>query len=106
MRYFLLVFALLWWLPTQAAAQIVEKNHRAENRRALREARKHPAPYKDSHLAVDKESLKRGEGGRSAAASKERKSYKFDKTGTARVSEPSTVSLRLRKKKKDSATPQ
>jgi len=105
MRCLLFVLGLWCWSVTTASAQIVETNHRAQNRRALRDARKHPAPYKDSHLAVDKESLKRGEGGRSAERNRERSSYKFDNTGAARVSEPSNVSLRLRKKKKDTVTP-
>ncbi len=83
-----------------ASAQITESNHRVANRHALRDARKYPAPYKDSHLAVDKTSLKRGDGGRQAKPNDGRQKYKFDKTGTARVSEPSTVSLRLRKKAK------
>jgi hypothetical protein len=66
----------------------------------LRDARKYPAPYKDSHLAVNKAALKRGDGGQKAQPKDGRQKYKFDNTGTARVSEPSTISLRLRKKKK------
>jgi hypothetical protein len=82
------------------SAQTTEPNQRDANRRALRDARKYPALYKDSHLAVDKAALKRGDGGRAAKPNDGRQKYKFDKTGTARVSEPSTISLRLRKKAK------
>ena len=105
MRCFLFVLGLWCWSVTEVPAQIVETNHRAQNRRALRDARKHPAPYKDSHLAVGKASLKRGEGGRSAERNKERASYKFDNIGAARVSEPSAESIRLRKKKKAAVAP-
>lgn len=83
-----------------AFAQTHEPNHRAANRRSLRDARQYPAPYKDSHLAVNKAALKRGDGGRQVQPNDGRQKYKFDNTGAARVSEPSTVSLRLRKKKK------
>ncbi|MDF7814364.1 hypothetical protein [Hymenobacter sp. YC55] len=98
MRLFALTVVLLLAGFT-ASAQTTEPNHRAANRRALRDARKYPAPYKDSHLAVDKAALKRGDGGRAATPNDGRQKYKFDKTGTARVSEPSTISLRLRNKK-------
>ncbi|MBC6697314.1 hypothetical protein [Hymenobacter sp. BT190] len=89
---------------TAASAQTQPVNRRAENRRALRDARKYPAPYKDSHLAVNKETLKPGEGGRTPEVEEEAAAYKFDKTGAARVSEPSPIGLRLRKKKKDAPT--
>ncbi|MBC8085280.1 MAG: hypothetical protein H7Z21_18945 [Hymenobacter sp.] len=100
MRVFVLSAALLL-AGFSAAAQITEPNHRAANRKALRDARKYPAPYKDSHLAVNKAALKRGDGGRQAQPNDGREDYKFDNTGSARVSEPSTLSLRLRKKKKE-----
>ncbi len=99
MRVFALTVVLLL-IGFSASAQISEPNHRVANRRALRDAQKYPAPYKDSHLTVDKAALKRGDGGRAAKPNDGRQKYKFDKTGTARVSEPSTVSLRLRKKAK------
>lgn len=100
MRYVVLLAALLL-TGGSAAAQTGEVNQRAANRRALRDARKYPAPYKDSHLDVEKTDLKRGDGGRQAQPNDGRQSYRFDNTGTARVSEPSTISLRLRKKKKE-----
>lgn len=83
-----------------AAAQTGQVNQRAANRRSLRDARKYPAPYKDSHLDVEKADLKRGDGGRQAQPNDGRQNYQFDNTGAARVSEPSTISLRLRKKEK------
>lgn len=102
MRYLVvLLFGWCWLSGPAASAQIEPTNHRAEKRRALRDARKHPAPYKESHLAVTKATLKRGEGGRSPEAEAAAGSYRFDKTGAARVSEPSSLGLRLRKKKKD-----
>jgi hypothetical protein len=100
MRVFVL-FVVLLLVGGGASAQIVETNQRTANRRALRDARKYPAPYKDSHLDVEKADLKRGDGGRSAQPNDGRQSYRFDKTGAARVSEPSTVNLRLRNKKKE-----
>lgn len=103
MRILLLFLGLLCCSATAASAQIVKTNQKAQNRRALRDARKYPAPYKDSHLAVGKDDLKREGGGRSAEADDDRDSYKFDNTGAARVSEPSYPVLRLRKKKKDNA---
>ena len=99
MRVFALTVVLLL-AGFNVSAQTTEPNQRVANRRALRDARKYPAPYKDSHLAVDKAALKRGDGGRPAKPNDGRQKYKFDKTGTARVSEPSTISLRLRKKTK------
>ncbi|OUJ75945.1 hypothetical protein [Hymenobacter crusticola] len=89
-----------------AAAQIKETSPaklRAANRRSLRESRQYPAPaaYKDSHLAVSRTDLRRGEGGQAGQPHDGRDSYKFDKTGTARVSEPIAPGLRPRKKKKE-----
>jgi len=84
-----------------ASAQTAETNQRAANRRSLRDARKYPAPYKESHLDVEKANLKRGDGGRPAQPNDGRQSYRFDNTGAARVNEPSTINLRLRKKKKE-----
>jgi hypothetical protein len=101
MRYLLLMLGLVGLSATAASAQTQPINRRVENRRALRDARKYPAPYKDSHLAVNKETLKPGEGGRTPEAEDDARAYRFDKTGAARVSEPSPLSLRLRKKKKD-----
>lgn len=101
MRYLLLLLGVVGLSATAASAQTQPVNRRAENRRALRDARKYPAPYKDSHLAVNKETLTPGEGGRTPEAEQEAAAYKFDKTGAARVSEPSPLGLRLRKKKKD-----
>jgi hypothetical protein len=101
MRYMLLLLGLVCLSVSTASAQTQPVNRRAENRRSLRDARKYPAPYKDSHLAVNKETLKPGEGSRPPGSEAQTRAYKFDKTGAARVSEPSTLGLRLRKKKKD-----
>jgi len=89
-----------------SAAQIKETSPaklRAENRRALRETRQYPAPdaYKASHLAISRTDLRRGEGGQAGQPHDGRDSYKFDKSGTPRVSEPTAPGLRLRKKKKE-----
>lgn len=100
MRAFTL-FLVLALSCSAAFAQTTEVNQRAANRRALRDARKYPAPYKDSHLDVEKSDLKQGGGGRQEQPNDGRESYRFDNTGAARVSEPSTVNLRLRKKKKE-----
>jgi hypothetical protein len=100
MRAFTLFLVLV--LSGRAAfAQTAEVKHRPANRRSLRDARNYPAPYKDSHLDVEKADLKRGDGGRQAQPNDGRQSYRFDNTGAARVSEPSTMNLRLRKKKKE-----
>ncbi len=49
----------------RAPAQITPENPRrldAANRRAQREARRTPAPYKDSHLDIARTRLQRGDG--------------------------------------------
>ncbi|GAB3648668.1 hypothetical protein GCM10027594_24080 [Hymenobacter agri] len=54
---------LVGGLVPAARAQIVKEKPgriRAANRRALREARATDSPYKDSHLTVTPEQLKRG----------------------------------------------
>jgi hypothetical protein len=107
MRYMLLATTLILGLcTTRAQAQLASTSRgkqRTESRKALRDARRYPAEYKDSHLVVTKPELKEGNGGRLAALEPkdEQKSYKFDRSGTPRVSEPSRVSLRPRKKDKE-----
>jgi len=83
--------------------EVSPAKQRAANRKSLRDARQYPAPaaYKDSHLAVSRADLRRGEGGQPGQPHDGRDSYKFDKTGTPRVSEPTAPGLRLRKKKKE-----
>lgn len=106
MRYVFLLVILLWGAcatTTYAQLQPTSKaQQRAESRRALRDAKRFPAEYKESHLTVTKPELKEGNGGRLAVVEPNdaRSSYRFDKSGTPRVSEPSHVSLRLRKKNK------
>ncbi|QDA60432.1 hypothetical protein [Hymenobacter jejuensis] len=105
MRLFL-VAAVLFCGMSAAAAQtksISPGKQRSENRKALRDARRSSAEYKDSHLAVNKATFKRGASGRQVTQSDGRDKFKFDNSGMPRVSEPSHVSLRLRKKK---STPQ
>jgi hypothetical protein len=107
MRYVLLSTILLWGAcAMQANAQVAPSSkaqQRAESRRALRDARKYPAEYKDSHLVVSKAELKEGNSGRLAALEPKdnRGSYQFDRSGAPRVSEPSRINLRLRKKDKE-----
>lgn len=103
MRLVWILAGILLGVSTAASAQtddMYPARQRAENRRALRDARKFKAEYKDSHLAVDKTALKPGGTGRPQQPNDGRESYKFDKTGAARVSEPMHVGLGLRKKKK------
>jgi hypothetical protein len=71
---------------------------RAENRKAMREARKCKSEYKESHLAVNRGDLRRSQP--RALPRDGRGRLEFDHTGTAKVSEPSRVNLRLGKKKK------
>jgi hypothetical protein len=104
-RIIALAFLLLITGYAQSAAaqtkEISPAKLRAANRRSLRESRQYPAPaaYKDSHLAVSRADLRRGEGGQTGQPHDGRDSYKFDKTGTARVSEPIAPGLRRKKKK-------
>lgn len=111
MRYvFLSVFLLTGLLSLDARAQLESTSkaqQRAANRRALRESAKVKAEYKESHLSVTRAELTPQAGGRQAAAKPTdgRSSYQFDRTGTPRVSEPSRVGFRLRKKK-ETASPQ
>ncbi|TGE27481.1 hypothetical protein [Hymenobacter metallicola] len=103
MRFIYLATGLLLCASTAALAQTEDMypaRQRAENRKALRDARKVKAEYKDSHLAVSKTALKPGGTGRPQQPKDGRDSYKFDKTGVPRVSEPAHVGLGLRKKKK------
>ncbi len=60
-----LLGAALALVALRAPAQITTENPRqldAANRRAQREARRTPAPYKDSHLDVARTRLQRGDG--------------------------------------------
>lgn len=105
-RYLFLPVLLLWSAcATSAYAQLQptsKAQQRAESRRALRDAKRFPAEYKESHLIVTKPELQEGNGGRLAVLEPNdaRSSYKFDKTGTPRVSESSRLPLRLRRKDK------
>ena len=99
MKLLLLLPALL--LAASASAQTeytTPAQHRSENRRALRDASKYPAKYKESHLAVTPKALKRGKTG-TPLPRDSRNNYRFDRTGTARVSEPTSPGLRLTRKK-------
>ncbi|NML66970.1 hypothetical protein HHL22_17325 [Hymenobacter sp. RP-2-7] len=58
-----LLCALALLLASSAVAQIAPSNpaqQRAANRRALREAQQANVPYKESHLTVTRQQLKRG----------------------------------------------
>lgn len=100
MKLLLLLPAALL-LAASASAQTeytTPTQHRAENRRALRDAAKYPAKYKESHLSVTPKSLKRGQTG-TPLPRDSRSNYRFDRTGTARASEPTAPGLRLTRKK-------
>ncbi|MBT9395446.1 hypothetical protein KLP40_19940 [Hymenobacter sp. NST-14] len=110
MRYALIVTLLLALTSTQAWAQLESSSpaqQRAANRKALRDARRFDAKYKESHLTVDKEELKDQAAGRLAVhpPTAERASYRFDRTGAPRVSEPSRLNFRLRKKRDAAVAP-
>ena len=82
-------------LAPAAHAQIVQEKPgriRAANRRALREARTTESPYKDSHLAVTPDRLKRGGSNEPHPATTRELNYK---TGTApNVQPPGLLGLR------------
>ena len=78
-----LVLLLAGLLAPAAKAQIVSEKPgriRAANRRALREARTTESPYKDSHLDVTPDRLKRGGSNEPRPATNPQLDYK---TGTA-----------------------
>ena len=89
----LLLLALLIAQTTQA--QITREKPgriRAANRRALREARATESPYKDSHLAVTPDRLKRGSSNEPSPAIDHQLDYK---TGTApNVQPPGLLGMR------------
>ena len=86
----LLVLAVLGLLSGPLAhGQIVEEKPgkvKAANRRALREAKKTDSPYKDSHLDVTREQLKRGQSTPSQTEASKAVDYK---KGTAPNVKPS-----------------
>jgi len=99
MKLLLLLPALLFAAAASAQTEYTTPaQHRAENRRALRDAAKYPAKYKESHLTVKPKLLKRGQTG-TPLPRDGRRNYRFDHTGTARVSEPTAPGLRLTRKK-------
>jgi hypothetical protein len=103
MRFLVLSAVLLALSAAPAAAQLIDSSpgkQRAQNRRALRDARKYPADYKDSHLAVSKQNLRTGSSPAGAAPKDGRAEYKFDHTGAAYVKEPIGLGLRHGGKKK------
>ena len=78
-----LLLALAALLPPAAQAQIVREKPgriRAANRRALREARTTESPYKDSHLDVTPDRLRRGASNEPRPETNRELDYK---TGTA-----------------------
>ncbi|WP_046246895.1 hypothetical protein [Hymenobacter terrenus] len=83
-----------------AAAQIIHKKPgqvKAANRRALREARRTNSPYKDSHLDVTPDRLKRGQ---STQPQPETNAELHYKNGTApNVKPPGFLGLRPKKRK-------
>ena len=96
-----LLLALLLTTAT-AQAQIEPSSpaqQRAANRRALREARRTDSPYKDSHLGVTRQQLKRGSSVPVQAGTEE---PRFDGASPLPATEPKHPGLRLRKAKGDS----
>ena len=89
------VLLLAGLLAPAARAQIVQEKPgriRAANRRALREARTTESPYKDSHLAVTPDRLKRGSSNEPHPATDRELNYK---TGTApNVQPPGLLGIR------------
>ncbi|WP_400193157.1 hypothetical protein [Hymenobacter sp. B81] len=89
-------------LAQPVTAQITDSKHnRSQARKALRDARKYPAAedLRRAHLAVDKQAMRPGESGqRVRNPEDERNRYRFDNTGTARVSDPSFQANRRKKK--------
>jgi hypothetical protein len=99
---YLVLTAVLLLASTAAHAQIEASspaNQRAANRRALREARRTDAPYKDSHLDVSRHPMRPGD---SAPIKPVAGAPRFDRDGTSHVSEPKRLGLRLRKRKTSS----
>ena len=90
-----LLLLLLLITASTAQAQIVKEKPgriRAANRRALREARTTESPYKESHLDVTPDRLKRGASNEPRPAGGRELDYK---TGTApNVQPPGLLGLR------------
>ena len=97
--WLLLVIGFLLSSPA-AQAQIVEQKPakiKAANRRALREDRRTESPYKDSHLDVTADRLKRGQSTQRQPKTPEELNYK---TGTApNVKAPGLLGARRKKKR-------
>ena len=89
----------LWLLSSSVAhAQTVDQKPgkvKAANRRALREARATDSPYKDSHLDVTPDRLKRGESAQAQPQSTNAVNYK---NGTAPNVKPPGLLGRRKKK--------
>jgi hypothetical protein len=92
----LLLTATVVQAQTQASSPAQQ---RAASRRALREARRTPTPYTDSHLA-GRRRLRRGEPAPLPPVAGE---PKFDRDGTPHVTEPKYPGLRLRKRQPNSS---
>ena len=93
----LLVLLLLLLVAPAARAQIAKERPgriRAANRRALREARQIESPYKDSHLDVTPDRLRRGDSNAPQPEGSRRTKYA---TGTApNVKPPGLLGFRRR----------
>lgn len=89
-----LLLCSLLLLATAAQAQIAPispAHQRADNRRALREARRTDLPYQDSHLDVTRQQLRRGSTAPGPRAASEQR---FDRHGRPRGSEAGFLGLR------------
>ncbi len=103
MLFKLLLAAALLLAAPAAPAQTQASSparQRAAARRALREARRTPTPYADSHLGGTRQRLRRGE---SAPLPRVAGEPRFDRDGTPHVTEPKYPGLRLRKQQKASS---
>ncbi|MBD2767030.1 hypothetical protein IC235_03870 [Hymenobacter sp. BT664] len=95
----LLALGLLLGSTQAANAQIVPQKPaqvKAANRRALRETRQTDSPYKDSHLGVTADQLKRGES--TQPQPETNKSVNYRKGTAPNVKGPGFLGLRRRKK--------
>ena len=103
MRRYLALGIVLLVVAAAAEAQIAPTSpgrQRAANRQALREARRSEAPYKDSHLAVTRQQLRRGGSEELLPTAGE---PRFSHDGTPDAAKPKFPGLRRHKPKTEPA---
>ncbi|GAB2962847.1 hypothetical protein GCM10027048_34450 [Hymenobacter coalescens] len=98
---------LCWGLSAlPAAAQTEFVSHKRAARKSLKEAKKYTAPedLRQSHLVVERRDLRPGETpARNSAEGAD--GYRFDNTGTPRVSDQKMVTTARKAKKQPKDTP-